>query len=150
MNITQKRINYATHIIIDIYKYTCVVAAMKDKFICDGIDFCSYIDEKKRGITEGEYLIMANDLKEKSEMSDMLNTFMKDTIQFISILFKKKGHNSFTITKKLKAIIDLASDSYNKEMYELFHKENEKGVCFVIIEKYLNERLENIRAVKPF
>ena len=147
MDITQKRINVATRVIIDIYKYTSLVEGMKQKFIRDDIDMWRNRDTD---ITEGDYLIMTNDLKEKSKMCDVLNTFMKQTIHFISTLFEEKGFDDETIKIKLKAIINLARHAYNKDTDELIKMDDKEFINVIIIEKYLNECLENIRTVKTY
>ena len=150
MDITQKRINCATRVIIDIYKYTSVVGAMKENFIHSDIDMWGNVDEETP-INEGEYLEMTNDLNQKYKMSDMLNTFMKQTIQYIKTLFEEKDYDDETISKKLKAIIDIAQNSYIKDADEiLLNKDGNPSIKNSLIEEYLDERLENIKAVKPF
>ena len=150
MDITQKRINCATRVIIDIYKYTSVVQAMKENYIHSDIDMWGNVDEETP-INEGEYLEMTNDLNQKYKMSDMLNTFMKQTIQYIKTLFEEKDYDDETISKKLKAIIDIAHNSYIKDADEiLLNKDGNPAIKNSLIEEYLAERLENIKAVKPF
>lgn len=148
MDITQKRINEATRVIIDIYKYISLVEAMKHHFIHDDIDMWDNVDEEtdeKTPITEGEYLELTNDLNHKSKMSDRLNIFMKDTLKYIKTLFEEKGYNDKTISKKIDIIVDIAHNSYIKDVDKIINRDS---VEFSIVEKYLNERLENIKAVK--
>jgi len=152
MNITQKRINCATHVLIEIYKYTSIVQAMKENFIHSDIDMWGNVDEEtgeETPINEGEYLEMTNDLNQKSKMSDRLNILMKQSFQYIKTLFKEKGYNNKTIAKKLLAIIDIAHNSYVKDADEiLFKKDGNPAINNSLLEEYLDERLENIKAVK--
>ena len=151
MDITQKRINDATRIIIEIYKYTSMVEAMKLNFIHADIAMWGNVDKEtgeKTPINEGEYLEMTNDLYQKYKMSDRLKTFMKQSFQYIKTLFEEKGHNSKTITKKLLAIADIAENSYIKDADEiLLNKDGNPSIKNSLVEEYLAERLENIRVV---
>ena len=149
MDITQKKINDATHNLIEIYKYTELVNTMENQFSHAGINMWGCVDKEtgeRLNINEGQYLEMSDDLKLHSEVSNELKTYMEDTFLEIGNLFKEKGLNIKTIAKKLKAIIDITHNSYIKDTDEMFiNKDGKPFVIYSVAEEYLHKRLENIK-----